>query len=125
MCGMQRTHNTDEQRFFRAIGRALEEARKARGLNQSELGAKIGTKFNAISRLERGMSSPSMLTLWRLSGALRVPVTELVDRAHALAEDVALLDERRARLADTIRKLPARELGTLAAIVASLTPRGR
>jgi len=45
-------------------------ARKAQGLSQAELAARIGTRQSNISRLERGDSNPSLAFLKRVAQGL-------------------------------------------------------
>lgn len=52
--------------------RALAEARRAAGLTQAELAARLGTTQSAIARLERGEVVPSVTTLAKLADALGI-----------------------------------------------------
>ena len=54
-------------------GKAVRIARSARGLNQSELGRKVGRNGSFISRIESGNRTPSLATLEEISKALSVP----------------------------------------------------
>jgi ribosome-binding protein aMBF1 (putative translation factor) len=54
---------------FGVLARAL---RKAAGLTQKELAARMGTTASAIARLEAGGTSPTFATLERLAAALGV-----------------------------------------------------
>jgi predicted nucleotidyltransferase/DNA-binding XRE family transcriptional regulator len=47
-------------------------ARRAAGLTQAGLAARLGTTQSAIARLERGEVAPSVATLSRLADALRI-----------------------------------------------------
>lgn len=49
---------------------ALLEARAKAGMSQSELSAKTGIDQSDISKIERGVANPSVLTLSRLADAL-------------------------------------------------------
>ncbi len=52
--------------------RAIIKHRLRRGLTQTELAKKIGTRQPVISRLERGEGNPSLDTLQRIAQALDV-----------------------------------------------------
>lgn len=52
--------------------RALAEARRAAGLTQAGLAARLGTTQSAIARLERGEVVPSVTTLAKLADALGI-----------------------------------------------------
>lgn len=69
--------------FARVLGRVLRQTRKRRGLSQEALGADAGVATAMISQIERGVSSPSVLTLRRVAGALGLSASTLL----ALAED--------------------------------------
>ncbi len=58
------------------VGLRLRELREARGTSMRGLAAKSGLSANALSMIERGRTSPSVSTLYKLADALGVPVTE-------------------------------------------------
>ncbi|HTP01804.1 MAG TPA: XRE family transcriptional regulator [Anaerolineales bacterium] len=58
------------------VGVRLRELREARGASMRALAARSGLSANALSMIERGHTSPSVSTLYKLADALDVPVTE-------------------------------------------------
>lgn len=48
----------------------LLDARKESGMTQSELAEKIGTDKSYISRVERGLTIPSISTFYRMASAM-------------------------------------------------------
>lgn len=58
------------------VGLRLRELREARSTSMRGLAAKSGLSANALSMIERGRTSPSVSTLYKLADALGVPVTE-------------------------------------------------
>jgi len=58
------------------IGRKIAEYRKVSGLSQETLAAKSGVTTEYISRLERGVNSPSVKTLNSLSDPLSVSIKD-------------------------------------------------
>ena len=58
------------------VGSRLRELREARGASMRALAVKSGLSANALSMIERGRTSPSVSTLYKLADALGVPVTE-------------------------------------------------
>jgi transcriptional regulator with XRE-family HTH domain len=58
------------------VGTRLLEVRQARGLSLRALAVASGLSLNAISRIERGGSSPTVSSLQRLAAALDVPLSE-------------------------------------------------
>lgn len=57
------------------VGIRLRDIRQSRGVSLRALSEACGLSVNAISLIERGVSSPSVSTLQRLAAALDVPIT--------------------------------------------------
>lgn len=57
------------------VGRRLRELREARNISMRTLAAQSGLSANALSMIERGKTSPSVSTLYKLADALGVPIT--------------------------------------------------
>ena len=57
------------------IGDRLRQIREERELSIRGLGRLSGLSANALSVIERGLSSPSVSTLYKISTALEIPVT--------------------------------------------------
>ena len=66
------------------VGNRLRELREERNISMRGLAAKSGLSANALSMIERGKTSPSVSTLYKLSDAMGVDITaffgELVER---------------------------------------------
>jgi transcriptional regulator with XRE-family HTH domain len=58
-----------------AIGRQVYEFRNKLGITVSDLARQAGLSAGMLSKIENGMTSPSLATLQALSTALNVPVT--------------------------------------------------
>lgn len=84
-----------------AIGREVRTFRKAHGLTVAGLAQAAGLSPGMLSKIENGITSPSLATLQALSAALDVPVTALFRRFEEEREAVfvkageGLLIERR------------------------------
>lgn len=61
-----------------AFGELLSIARHEAGLSQEELGSLTGLDRTAISKLERGINSPTLKTMIHLAGALEIEPSKLV-----------------------------------------------
>ncbi|MEW6002739.1 MAG: helix-turn-helix transcriptional regulator [Nitrospirota bacterium] len=61
------------------IGAQLAKIRKERGLTQSGLAELIDVTIETVSRLERGVSIPSLKTLGKISNVLNVPLKDIFD----------------------------------------------
>lgn len=64
-----------ERNLERAIGRAVRTCRGERRLTVKELGAATGLSIGMLSKIENGVTSPSLGTLESLATALGVPLT--------------------------------------------------
>ncbi len=57
------------------VGQRLRILREERGISMRALARRSGLSANALSMIERGLTSPSVSTLHKLSTALEVPIT--------------------------------------------------
>jgi transcriptional regulator with XRE-family HTH domain len=71
-----------------AIGREVKNLRNKMGLTVAELGDAAGISVGMLSKIENGLTSPSLATLQTLSRALGVPVTALFRRYEERREAV-------------------------------------
>ncbi len=60
------------------VGRRIARFRKAAGLTQEQLAGKLSVALETISRMERGVNTPSIKTLGKIAAALGVQVPELL-----------------------------------------------
>ncbi len=69
----------------RSIGERIKQARKTRGLSQTDLARRIGVSQPAIANWESGVHDPRRLTLAKLADALEAPLDWLAagDRSSA------------------------------------------
>lgn len=68
----------DEEGVAMPIGERIKELRKERAWSQAELGEKVGTDSQRISRYENGRLTPSLAAAVRIAEALDVSVDYLV-----------------------------------------------
>lgn len=69
------------------VGQRLRQLREEAGVSMRTLAHQSGLSANALSMIERGLTSPSVSTLTKLSGALKVPITAFF-RLEATRHDV-------------------------------------
>jgi transcriptional regulator with XRE-family HTH domain len=72
------------------VGKRLRVLRAERRISLRELGRLSGISVNALSLIERGMTSPSVSTLYRLVEALGVPITAIF-RTEPLREEIVFI----------------------------------
>lgn len=80
------------------VGTRLRQLREGRGVSMRTLATMSGLSANALSMIERGKTSPSVSTLYRLADALDVPVTDFFSPAPARQKVVFLKSDTRTRL---------------------------
>lgn len=76
------------------IAERVAELRAERGLTLETLAKKSGVSRSMISLVERGETSPTAVTLAKLSGALGVPLSSLFDRSQRSPREVHPLARR-------------------------------
>ena len=80
------------------VGNRLRQLREARRVSMRTLATMSGLSANALSMIERGKTSPSVSTLYRIADALTVPVTDFFGPDEARKKVVFLKSEERTRL---------------------------
>lgn len=69
-----------------ALGKAVKQLRKDRGLTQEELGSLVFTDHNLAGKIERGQRDPYYSTLLRLATALETKPETILALARSFAE---------------------------------------
>lgn len=67
------------------VGGLIRGIREQRGYSQRTLAERSGLSANAISRIERGDSSPTVSSLHQLAAALGVPIVDFFETGQRLA----------------------------------------
>lgn len=60
------------------VGRELKSIRQSRGLTLDELAALTGVSKPMLGQIERGQSSPTINTLWKIATGLKAPLSLLL-----------------------------------------------
>jgi transcriptional regulator with XRE-family HTH domain len=74
--------------FDAQLGERIRRRRRELGLSQSALGGKLGITFQQIQKYENGANRVSATMLVKLSEALAMPVTELLQQIDPAAATV-------------------------------------
>ena len=61
------------------VGRKIKELRSHRHLTLEQLAQASGVSKSMLSQIERGRTNPTVATLWSLTGALGVALSDLLD----------------------------------------------
>lgn len=80
------------------VGERLQELREARDLSIRAVARLSGLSANALSVIERGKSSPSVSTLYKISDALEVPVTTFFQESTPVENVVFIQASQRNRI---------------------------
>lgn len=80
------------------VGESLQRLRGERGLSIRALAKISGLSANALSMIERGRTSPSVSTLYKLAEALNVPVTAFFGAPEEREQVIHLRANERARV---------------------------
>lgn len=88
------------------IGRRLRVVRIEKGMSQGDIEKRTGLLRSYLSRVENGHTIPSVGTLRKISAALGVPLTELLEpeQKDSRKADAFLGDRRQARFWNLMRK---------------------
>lgn len=83
------------------VGARLKELREARNISMRTLATKSGLSANALSMIERGKTSPSVSTLYKLADALGVSITSFFGAEAEKKQVVFLRSDERTRISFT------------------------
>jgi len=120
---MSRTPLTPDARaFLRRFGDAVRDARRAAGLLQEQLAARMDAAGQRIGSVERSDADTFLSRVFTIARALGVPLSVLVRRAEVAGMDERALDEIRDRIRAAVRRLSAADLDLVDAIVRRLAP---
>ena len=67
-----------------AFGQVLRTLRLERGLSQEALALEAGIQRNYVSLIERGINQPTITIIFKLSAALEVQPSQLIELVEAL-----------------------------------------
>lgn len=82
------THPVDAQ-----VGKTLRNARKLRGMSQTDLGRKLGLSFQQVQKYELGTNRVAASRLFEVSQALDLPVTAFFPDQEVATSEAELSTE--------------------------------
>lgn len=83
----------ESERLAKRLGKNIAERRKQLKWTQEQVAERVGVDAETISRFERGANLPSLLTLEKLSTALRLSVGDLMSKKRPeVANEAAVFD---------------------------------
>ena len=69
----------DDTELKKALGARIRLLREERKILQQDLASMCNFEKGNMSKLEAGRSNPKFLTLYKISNALNIPLSQLVD----------------------------------------------
>ncbi|MGX2955789.1 helix-turn-helix domain-containing protein [Ursidibacter arcticus] len=92
------------QQVMQTIGRAIAKYRQASGLTQAQLAEILGIGNDAVSRMERGTTIPTITRLLELSEIFQCEIADLVtDTSYRAVDQARVLEKLLAQLEDVER----------------------
>ena len=83
------------------VGPRLKELREARNISMRALATKSGLSANALSMIERGRTSPSVSTLYKLADAMGISITAFFGSETDKKQVVFIKSDERSRMSFT------------------------
>ena len=80
------------------VGTRLRQLREERKLSMRGLAAASGLSANALSMIERGKTSPSVSTLYKLADAMGIPITAFFGEQTARQQVIFIRSQERPRV---------------------------
>jgi len=68
-----------EREFLKSLGEHIAKLRRARGFSQDRVYLEGGFSRGTMSKIERGLVNPQILTLAKLARTIGVPLKRLLD----------------------------------------------
>jgi transcriptional regulator with XRE-family HTH domain len=85
------------------IGGRVHEIRKGRGLTLDELARQSGVSKSMLSQIERGKVNPTYATLWSITQALDIEISQLIEQAATSSETKGRIEHVKAYACPTIK----------------------
>lgn len=76
------------------LSKSIIAQRKKRGLTQEELAEKLGVSSAAVSKWERGISTPELSMVCKMADCFEISVDELLGRMNCLLPEEEKFDEQ-------------------------------
>lgn len=102
---------TEAEQFKKRLGNNIVVYRKAANWTQAGLAEVLGVEMETVSRIERGVTSPSLLTLMNIAKHLKVNVADLLEETEpGIAEEEKQLLRYLAELPEDKRRFVVEHL---------------
>ena len=97
-------------KFEMAVGRRVAKLRKEKQLTQAQLAEMLDVAPETISRLERGISIPSMKTFANISQALNISLSDFFNFEYAQKTRSSASEKEISRILDLLKAKKVEEI---------------
>jgi len=85
------------------LGQALQVLRKSKKLTLDKLAQSSGVSKSMLSQIERGQTNPTFATLWSLTHALGVEISDILEQSENAQNTPVLIEHLEAHFTPTIK----------------------
>ena len=91
---MQHANTKKSEIIFKALAKVIRQEREKQNKSLRVLADEKKKKKSLLSRLENGINEPKLISIWTISEALNMPVSELIRLVeNELPENFSLTDK--------------------------------
>ena len=91
---MQHANTQKSELIFKALAKVIRQEREKQNKSLRVLADEYDIQKSLLSRLENGINEPKLISIWTISEALNMPVSELIKLVeNELPENFSLTDK--------------------------------
>lgn len=91
---MQHANTKKSEIIFKALAKVIRQERENQNKSLRVLADEYDIQKSLLSRLENGINEPKLISIWTISEALNMPVSELIKLVeNELPENFSLIDK--------------------------------
>ncbi len=91
---MQHANTKKSELIFKALAKVIRQEREKQNKSLRVLADEYDIQKSLLSRLENGINEPKLISIWTISEALNMPVSELIKLVeNELPENFSLTDK--------------------------------
>ena len=102
------------------LGKALQQARKKKGLTQQELADTLCVSNKAVSKWERGLALPDINSVPQLAEVLEMSVVELIDSQTREKQDESPMKHTLKETVDLLLRVMPLAMGVAVAVLSAM-----
>ncbi len=91
---MQHANTKKSELIFKALAKVIRQEREKQNKSLRVLADEYDIQKSLLSRLENGINEPKLISIWTISEALNMPISELIKLVeNELPENFSLTDK--------------------------------